>query len=75
MRKLERHVLASIIEARYSELFEYINGQLTTLGALDYLSAGFVLTGGAARIEGAEALADGIFGKDKTRLGAPTISA
>jgi len=74
MRKLERHVLASIIEARYSELFEYINGQLATLGALDYLSAGFVLTGGAARIEGAEALADGIFGKDKTRLGAPTIS-
>ena len=74
MRKLERHVLASIIEARYSELFEYINGQLATLGALDYLSAGFVLTGGAARIEGAEALADSIFGKDKTRLGAPTIS-
>ncbi|MBK6758711.1 MAG: cell division protein FtsA [Moraxellaceae bacterium] len=75
LRKLERHVLASIIEARYSELFEYINGQLTTLGALDYLSAGFVLTGGAARIEGAEALADSIFGKDKTRLGAPAISA
>lgn len=74
MRKLERHVLASIIEARYSELFEYINGQLTTLGAMDYLSAGFVLTGGAARIEGAEALADSVFGKDKTRLGSPTIS-
>jgi cell division ATPase FtsA len=35
----------------------------------------FVLTGGAARIEGAEALADSVFGKDKTRLGAPAISA
>lgn len=73
MRKLERHVLASIIEARYIELFEYIHNQLSTLGALDYLSAGLVLTGGAARIEGAEALADSIFGKDKTRLGSPVI--
>lgn len=72
-RKLERHVLASIIEARYTELFEYIYNQLHSLGALDYLSAGFVLTGGAARIEGAESLADGIFGKDRTRLGTPTI--
>ena len=73
LRKLERHFLASIIEARYAELFAHIHKQLEDLGALDYLSAGFVLTGGAARIEGAEALADSIFGKDKTRLGTPNI--
>ena len=63
----------TFIEARYAELFAHIHKQLEDLGALDYLSAGFVLTGGAARIEGAEALADSIFGKDKTRLGTPNI--
>ena len=62
-----------LFRSRYTELFEYIYNQLHSLGALDYLSAGFVLTGGAARIEGAESLADGIFGKDRTRLGTPTI--
>jgi len=71
-RKLERHVLASIVEARYGELFEYIRDQLKATGLIDYLSAGVVLTGGAARIEGAAALAEGIFGL-QVRLGVPNV--
>lgn len=73
MRKLERHVLASIIEARYTELLECIHKKLGQLGALDYLVAGFVLTGGAARIEGIEALAESILGKNRVRLGVPIL--
>jgi cell division protein FtsA len=71
-RKLERHVLASIVEARYLELFEYIRDQLKAIGLYDYLSAGIVLTGGAARIEGAAALAESVFGL-QVRLGVPNI--
>ena len=71
-RKLERHVLASIVEARYLDLFEYIRDQLKTIGLYEYLSAGIVLTGGAARIEGAAALAEGVFGM-QVRIGVPNI--
>ncbi|PTQ89868.1 cell division protein FtsA [Agitococcus lubricus] len=71
-RKLERHVLASIVEARYVELFEYIRDQLQHTGLAEYLSAGIVLTGGAARIEGAAALAESIFGM-QVRIGVPNL--
>lgn len=71
-RKLERHVLASIVEARYLELFEYIHGQLQATGLAEYLSAGIVLTGGAARIEGAAALAESVFGM-QVRVGVPNL--
>ncbi|HNN29783.1 MAG TPA: hypothetical protein PKL36_12145, partial [Agitococcus sp.] len=37
--------------------------------------AGIVLTGGAARIEGAAALADSVFGAQKTRIGTPSLRA
>lgn len=71
-RKLERHVLASIVEARYLDLFEYIRDQLKAIGLFDYLSAGIVLTGGGARIEGAAALAESVFGL-QVRLGVPNV--
>lgn len=74
-RKLERHVLASIIEARYLDLFEFIQKRFDELGISDYLHAGIVLTGGAARIEGAAALADSVFGSQKTRIGMPNLRA
>ena len=71
-RKLERHILASIVEARYVELFEYIRDQLQATGLFDYLSAGIVLTGGGARIEGAAAVAESIFGI-QVRVGVPNL--
>ncbi len=71
-RKLERHILAAIVEARYVELFEYIHEQLRATGLFDYLSAGIVLTGGGARIEGAAAVAESIFGI-QVRVGVPNL--
>src|SRR5690348_11792344 len=56
-RRLARQALAQSIQARYEEIFEMVQDELRRSGYDNLLAAGVVLTGGAARIEGALYLA------------------
>jgi cell division protein FtsA len=67
---VSRFELTEIIEARMEELFRILKKQVDTSPYGEMLSAGIVLTGGGALIEGAELLAERIF-KRPVRLSAP----
>lgn len=60
-RSLSRQMLASVLEPRYEELFELIRAELQNAGFLEMLGSGIVLTGGSAKMEGVEDLAEEVF--------------
>jgi cell division protein FtsA len=60
-RKVERQVLAGIIEPRMTELFGLIDQQIGRSGLKRALGGGVVLTGGAAMMEGVRELAEQVF--------------
>lgn len=60
-RRLARQVLAEVVEPRYEELFNLVQADLQRSGYIDMIAAGIVLTGGAARMEGAVELAEEVF--------------
>jgi cell division protein FtsA len=60
-RKVERQVLAGIIEPRMTELFGLIDQQISRSGLKRALGGGVVLTGGAAMMEGVRELAEQVF--------------
>ncbi len=61
-RSMSRHTLAEVVEPRYQELFELVADTLRSSGLEDQIAAGIVLTGGTAQIEGAETVAEEMFG-------------
>ncbi len=69
-RKLARQALAEVIQPRYEELFTLIQHEIQRAGYEDLVPAGVVLTGGAAKMEGAVELAEEIF-HAPVRLGLP----
>lgn len=69
-RRMERQLLAQIVQARYEEIFEMVHDELRRSGYENLVAAGIVLTGGAARMEGALELAEEVFHK-MVRLGVP----
>ncbi len=69
-RKIKRKLLASIIQPRLEEIFTLVYRELRKSDFIDLISAGMVLTGGAAKMEGIEELAESIFGLP-TRVGIP----
>lgn len=69
-RQVARQVLAAICEPRMEEIFFHINQELERSGFKRKIGAGVVLTGGSSLIEGAQELAEQIFGLP-TRIGAP----
>ena len=69
--EIERRVLAQVVEARFLELFVLIREQLAAEGLLGTLSAGLVLTGGSASMEGCVKLAEQHF-RMAVRRGIPT---
>jgi cell division protein FtsA len=69
-RKIQRRVLAEVIEARYEELFMLALNELRRSGLEHHLAAGIVLTGGASKINGAQVLAERIF-RAPVRIGRP----
>ncbi len=69
-REISVQSLASVIEARYEEIFTLIYEELAKSGLVDHLAAGVVLTGGAAKIEGARELAEEVL-RLPVRLGVP----
>jgi len=70
-REISDQSLASVIEARYEEIFTLIYEELAKSGLVDHLAAGIVLTGGASKVEGALELAEEVL-RMPVRLGMPT---
>ncbi len=69
-RQIKRELLAHIIHQRMDEIFELVNAKITQAGYPGRLSAGTVLTGGAATIPGVTELASDVFGAG-ARVGSP----
>jgi cell division protein FtsA len=69
-RRLERQRLAEVVEPRYEELFDLVLADLKRNGLDSILVAGVVLTGGAAKMDGAVELAEEVFNMP-VRLGVP----
>lgn len=69
-KKISRKMLADVVEPRYEELFKLIKAELRRSGFEDLISAGIVLTGGAAKVVGGVELAESVF-QMPVRLGTP----
>lgn len=69
-RRLMRQTLAEVVQPRYEELFTLIQSELKRSGFEELMAAGVVLTGGAAKMEGAVELAEEVF-NTQVRLGVP----
>ncbi|MEN6539570.1 MAG: cell division protein FtsA, partial [Mizugakiibacter sp.] len=69
-RRLARQALAQSVQARYEEIFEMVQDELRRSGYESLVAAGIVLSGGAAKMEGALELAEEIFHK-MVRVGMP----
>ncbi len=70
-RTISIQSLASVIEARYEEIFNLIYEELAKSGLLEHLGAGLVLTGGAAKMAGVVELAEEVL-RMPVRLGIPS---
>jgi cell division protein FtsA len=69
-RQIKRELLAHIIHQRMDEIFELVDAKIAQAGYAGKLSAGIVLTGGAAAIDGVTDLASDRFGVG-ARVGSP----
>ena len=70
-RQIPRELLAHIIHQRMDEIFEHVAREVQDAGYAGKLSAGVVLTGGAAAVQGAAELASDAFGTG-VRVGVPS---
>ena len=70
-RHIPRELLAHIIHQRMDEVFDLVQREITAAGYAGKLSAGVVLTGGAAAMPGSAELASEVFGTG-VRVGVPT---
>src|SRR3954468_7307693 len=69
-RHIPRELLAHIIHQRMDEIFDLVQREISTAGFAGRLSAGIVLAGGAAAMQGSAELAAGVFGTG-VRVGIP----
>ncbi len=60
-RTMSRHTLSEVVEPRYHELFELIQEEIRESGLEDQIAAGYVLTGGTAKMEGVVEFAEEVF--------------
>ena len=70
-RHIPRELLAHIIHQRMDEVFDLVQQDISAAGFAGKLSAGVVLTGGAAAMQGAAELASEVFGTG-VRTGVPS---
>jgi cell division protein FtsA len=70
-RQIPRELLAHIIHQRIDEIFDLVQRDIATAGYAGKLSAGMVLTGGAAAMQGVVELASDVFGTG-VRVGVPS---
>ena len=69
-RRLARQTLAEVVEPRYEELLSLVQAELRRSGFEDLVAAGVVLTGGSAKMEGLQELAEEVF-HVPVRIGRP----
>lgn len=69
-RRIARRGIAEVIAPRYEELFHLINAELRRSGFEHLIASGIVITGGAAKVDGAVELAEEVF-QVPVRLGVP----
>ena len=69
-RTMSRHTLSEVVEPRYQELFELIQEEVREAGLEDQIAAGYVLCGGAAKMEGVVEFAEEVF-QMPVRLASP----
>jgi cell division protein FtsA len=69
-RQIPKELLAHIIHQRMDEIFDLVQREISTAGYAGKLSAGIVLTGGAAALQGTAELASDVFGAG-VRVGVP----
>ena len=69
-RRLSRRLLAEICQPRMEEVLDLVDQELTRSGCKHQISAGVVLTGGSALIDGCQELAEQVFNLP-TRIGYP----
>jgi len=69
-RELPRQLLCEIIEPRMEEIFQLVNREISKVGMEDMISAGVVLTGGTALLQGVEQLGEQVF-EMPVRVGKP----
>lgn len=67
---LPRRILAEIIEARLTELFQIVGGEMAKSKVGDILSGGVVITGGTALLPGIDLLAERVLNMP-ARIGIP----
>jgi cell division protein FtsA len=70
-RQIPRELLAHIIHQRTDEIFDHVMRDIETAGYGGRLSAGIVITGGAAALPGVRELAADVFGTG-VRVGIPS---
>ena len=70
-RQIPRELLAHIIHQRMDEIFDLVQRDISAAGFSGRLSAGVVLSGGAAAMQGAAELASEVFGTG-VRVGIPS---
>ncbi|MCS6905339.1 MAG: cell division protein FtsA [Bacteroidia bacterium] len=70
-KEISKHTLTRIIQCRMEEIMEMVLYQLYEQGLLKKLTAGIVLTGGGASLQGIEELVEYVTGLD-ARVGDPT---
>jgi cell division protein FtsA len=69
-RVMSRHTLSEVVEPRFRELFELAQEELRRSGFEDQIAAGLVITGGSAKMQGAQEVAEDIF-QMPVRIGKP----
>ncbi|MEX2447104.1 MAG: cell division protein FtsA [Dehalococcoidia bacterium] len=69
-KAIQRRLIAQVLQARTEELFELVLAEIKRGADPDMLSAGVVLTGGAAAMPGIEMLAEDVLGLP-ARVGRP----
>ena len=62
-RLMQQRLLGEILEPRARELFEMVRDNLRAVGVFEMLGAGLVMTGGGARLNGMQEIAEDVFRK------------
>jgi cell division protein FtsA len=60
---MQQRLLGEILEPRARELFEMVRDNLRAVGVFEMLGAGLVMTGGGARLNGMQDVAEDVFRK------------
>ena len=69
-RLMQQRLLGEILEPRARELFEMLRDNLRSAGVFELLGTGLVMTGGGARLNGMQDIAEDVFRKP-ARVAAP----